>query len=246
MQVTAVKTPKIRCGDNIIALLDAYLPRLQERSIIAISSKIVSLCEEQVVPYAQVASKIELIQKEADAYLMDDQHQYVLTIKHKIIVPSAGIDESNSADGYVLYPEDPMASAAAIWSHLRQSINECGVIITDSTVYPLRRGVRGAGIAWCGFEALYDYRGQGDCFGRPLEVTTINNADALAGAAVLVMGEGAEQTPMAVITDAPHIVFQSRTPTAAEIALVSIEPEQDLYAPLLQVGKWRSGKTTES
>ena len=41
------------------------------------------------------------------------------------------------------------------------------------------------------------------------KVTKVDVVNALASAAVLVMGEGAEQTPLAVISDVPFVEFQN-------------------------------------
>jgi len=46
----------------------------------------------------------------------------------------------------------------------------------------------------------------------------VNVADALAAAAVLLMGEGKEQTPLAVLTDLPFVTFQDHNPSPAELA----------------------------
>ena len=74
------------------------------------------------------------------------------------------------------------------------------------------------------------YEGKPDLYGKPFRVTQVNLLDALATAAVLVMGEGAEQTPLAVIHQAPHIDFLTRTPTPEEEASVVISPEEDLFS----------------
>jgi F420-0:gamma-glutamyl ligase len=66
----------------------------------------------------------------------------------------------------------------------------------------------------------------------------MNILDALATTAVFAMGEGTEQTPFAVITNAPKINFVDRPPTAEEIKNVAIPIEEDLYAPLLLAAKW--------
>ena len=47
--------------------------------------------------------------------------------------------------------------------------------------------------------ALHDLRGQSDLFGRQLQVSEVAVADSLAAAAVLVMGEAAEGTPLVLI-----------------------------------------------
>ena len=66
-------------------------------------------------------------------------------------------------------------------------------------------------------------------------------ADALATAAVLAMGEGNEQTPLAVIEDVPFVQFQQRNPNKKELTELTIDPKDDLYAPLLKGVKWRKG-----
>lgn len=241
MEITAVKTKLVHPGDELDELLDSFLPLLAEGTIVAITSKIVSTCTRRIVP-RQPERLVALIQKEADAYLPEESAVYDkhLTIKNGHIIPSAGIDESNILDAYLLYPEDAQRSAEQIWRALRQKrqLNHLGVIITDSTVTPLRAGVTGVCIGWCGFEPLHDYVGTEDLFHQTLRMTKINVLDALAAAAVFVMGEGAEQTPLAIIRDAPKIVFQTDVPTQAEKQSVCIDPDQDLFAPLLKRAQW--------
>ena len=56
------------------------------------------------------------------------------------------------------------------------------------------------------------------------------------------MGEGNEQTPIAVISDVPFVEFQDRNPTKEEIEELKINIDDDLYAPLLKSVNWRKGK----
>jgi F420-0:gamma-glutamyl ligase len=63
--------------------------------------------------------------------------------------------------------------------------------------------------------------------------------DALAAASVFEMGEGAEQTPLAVITDLNKVEFQDRNPTQEELDFLKIDIEDDLYAPLLKSVEWK-------
>ena len=65
-------------------------------------------------------------------------------------------------------------------------------------------------------------------------------ADGLAAAAVLMMGEGREQTPLALIEGAP-VVFREKELTRKEIEATRIGIKDDLYAPLLTKVKWRKG-----
>jgi dihydrofolate synthase / folylpolyglutamate synthase len=243
MKIDVYKTARVTAGDCLYSLLDRFLPRLEERSILAITSKIVSLSEGCVVEKDQVPSKEALIRQSADAYLdihSEAPHAIQLTIKNGILIPSAGIDESNGNGVYILYPTDIQQSARAIWDHLRQrdKLQELGIVITDSHTTPMRRGVIGIGLGYCGFKPLYNYIGKPDCFGVPLRVTQANHLDALAAAAVFCMGEGNEQTPLAVIRDAPRVEFQSSPPTEQEVEALSSPLREDLYAPLLESGPW--------
>ena len=69
MIVKTVKTDKIVAGGpTIFELLDKHLTTLGEGSVVAITSKVVSICEGRVVPIGNI-DKEELIKSEADYYL---------------------------------------------------------------------------------------------------------------------------------------------------------------------------------
>jgi F420-0:gamma-glutamyl ligase len=55
------------------------------------------------------------------------------------------------------------------------------------------------------------------------------------------MGEGSEQTPIALLEDLPFVGFQDRNPTKRELDGMRIKREDDLYWPLLSKVKWRKG-----
>ena len=229
MNVRAIKTRKlIPPQDDLWEVLEQSLPALQEETVVAISSKIVSIGEGRCVPKDEVADKDVLIKREADRYL-DRKHVpggWVLhTITHGVFTPSAGIDSSNGADHFVLWPENPARSAAELWRRLRKrhGVRRLGVILTDSRSTPLRRGVTGYALAHHGFRSLRDYRGTRDIFGRKLRSSQSNVADALAAAAVLEMGEGNEQTPIALITGVTDIRFTQRTPPPSDRKHTSLE-----------------------
>ena len=95
------------------------------------------------------------------------------------------------------------------------------MILTASHCTPMRRGTTGISIGFYGFEALQDYRGKPDIFGRPLAVTVANRVDALAAAAVGLMGEGSECIPAVVIRGWPDLVFND---TAGQVGFL-IPPE---------------------
>lgn len=248
MIVRAIKTNKILAGqETIFQVLDDNITSLEEASVLAITSKIVSLCEGRVVPL-EGNDKGELVKREADLYLPRrlSKWNFELTITDRTLVMSAGIDQSNASGEYfVLWPKNSQRSAEQIWKYLRNKhqLKKFGVIITDSTTTPLRWGTSGVAIAYCGFEPKNSYIGQPDVFGRTLEVSQSNIAGGLATTAVLCMGEGSEQTPLALLTDVPFVNFQIRPPSKKESDEYFVtDIEEDVFQPLLKGANWKKGK----
>ena len=253
MRIKTIKTHKIQPekDGNIYEILERYLPKLKEGSVVAITSKIVAICQGR---YAKIGSvdKGQLIEKESEYFLPpaptvpsgSGKNGFYLTVKYGILSVSAGIDESNGGGYYILWPKDPQKTANEIRAYLvkKHGLKKVGVIITDSKITPLRWGVTGVSITHSGFAAMNDYIGTNDIFGRELKFTKTNIMDGLGGAAVMLMGEGSEQTPLAVVEDVPFVNFQQRNPTQKEIKEVCIGMMQDdLYSPLLTSVPWRKG-----
>ena len=241
MNIKPIKTHKIQPNENLFEILDKYLPKLEEKSVVANSSKIVGICEGRVVKISKdkKQQKETLIKQEADFYL--PQKEFFLTINHNILVANAGIDESNSNGYFSLWPKDPQKSVNQIREYLvkNHKIKNLGIILTDSKLSPLRWGVTGYAICHTGFQALNSYVGKKDIFGRKLRVEQANIPDSLATTAVVVMGEGNEQQPLAIITDLPFVTFQQRNPTQKELDKLKIKLEDDIYASLLAGVKWK-------
>ncbi len=247
MHITPYKTPKLSGPQSLQALIDAYIPVLHEQEIVVVTSKIVSICYGDVVRNDGSLDKKDLIRQEADYYLGErypTPYGHMITIKNSVLIPSAGIDESNGDGNFILWPRNLPQRTNQLWEHIRQQrgLRQVGVIVTDSKTTPLRWGTSGIGLSWCGFAAFKDYRGTPDIFGRQLRTTKTNVLDGLAAAAVLIMGEGNEQTPLAVISDLPFITFQERMPTQEELANLAIELTDDIYAPLLTSVTWEKKK----
>ncbi len=246
MNLQPIKTAKIVANQtSLIKILDTAVETLSEGSILVITSKIVSLCEGRVVKIG-TKDKQELIQSESQFFIPPEKssYEFSLTITRNTLIPTAGIDESNGDRYYVLWPSDPFATSRTVRTYLtkRFSLTDVGVLITDSKTTPLRWGTSGIALGHAGFVALNNYIGTPDLFGRYLKVTKANVADGLAAAAVVTMGEGNEQTPLAVISDIPFVHFQSGSPTAEEIKDLVIDPTEDLYGPIIQSPLWVKGK----
>ena len=249
MKVSAVKTHKITQEDkDIFKILDQYILELPENSVVAVTSKIVSICEGSILKIDDTQGeefKEKLIQENSQYYISRASSKYNIsfTITNNILSASAGIDESNGNGFYILWPKDAQDSANKIRGYLAQKFNvkNVGVIITDSKTTPLRWGVTGITLAHSGFNALFDYIGKEDLFGRAFVYEKLNLSDSLAAAAVLEMGEGSEQTPLAIIEEVKNIEFQERNPTAEELDSLRIGVEDDLFAPFLKNAKWEKG-----
>jgi len=218
---------------------------LKEKSIVVLTSKIVSISQGRCVKVDSVKDKDELIKKEADYYLDRDQvpqGYVVLTMKDNILIPSAGIDESNSKGYYILWPKHVFKTAKEICDFIKKTyhLKDFGIIISDSHCTPLRSGTQGVSIAYAGFYPLKDYRGKEDIFKRKLKMSQSNVADSLATAAVVVMGEGNEQTPIAIIEDIDFVEFKEFDVTKDNP--LNIDKDDDIYAPLLKGIKWKKSK----
>lgn len=233
LSVNPIQTTLFHAGENLVDFIVSQTPAelVHEKMILAITSKIVSLAEGRTVEKSSIA-KPALIEREADLFLGEVGFGCYLTIKEGLMIPSAGIDESNSEDGnYILYPANPFASAENLWRELRArwGLRELGILMTDSHSTPLRRGVTGISLAHWGLHGLRDLVGSPDLFGRKMKMTTVNIADALATAATLMMGEADECQPLAVI-DCADVIFAEKIP----VGEVKMPLEEDLYYPFFK------------
>jgi F420-0:gamma-glutamyl ligase len=161
-----------------------------------------------------------------------------------MLVASGGVDESNGNGFYILWPKDSQKSANEIREYLakKHNLKNLGVIVTDSKLTPVRYGVTGYTIAHSGFNALRNYIGTPDIFGRLMQAEKTNVSDSLAAAAVLEMGEGNEQQPLAIIKDVKSIEFQERNPTREELEGLKISIGDDVFSSLLTSVNWQKGK----
>lgn len=232
MRVIAIKTKIFKEGDDLFSFITQHLKKISEASVLVVTSKIVALSEGRVVDYQGEEAKAELIKSESDLAIPT---KYVwLTVKDKMVMASAGIDESNAAGKLILLPKDSFKAAAALRVKLKKQfkLKQLGVIITDSRTIPLRAGITGVALGYAGFVGVKDYRGQADIFGRKLKFSRVDIVDSLAAAAVLEMGEGNECRPLALIKEA-SLKFQNRINRQE----LDIDLEEDMYAPFFARAK---------
>lgn len=240
--------PGMGIAEEIVAALARSGDSLRSGDIVVIAQKIVSKTEGRIVDLTSVdpgtdatelATRTE--REPAMAQLILDESTEVLRAtpaaiiaRHRSghVLANAGIDASNVEGGeasrVLLWPEDADASARAIRADLFRLTGEYpAVVIADSMGRAWRVGTVGAAIGVAGLTVLDDRRGRDeDLFGRTLQATVIAIADAVAGAAVLTMGEGAEGTPAALVRGAGRWVTDEDGPGAVS----GLRPiEQDMF-----------------
>ncbi len=224
MQLFGIKTPIIKPGDDIAGVLIEAMEdsgiKPENNDILVLAESAVATAEgrvvklEDIIPgekatqfskfYENDPRKMELIIRESDD-IIGGIPGVVVTITRGVLSPSAGIDNSNAPEGYVvLLPEDPRRSAIEIRDKLMAEYScSLAVIIGDSRTQPLRLGCVGIALGCAGIEPVEDVRGRKDLFGKPLLITRRATADNLVSAAQIIMGEADESTPAVLIRDAP-------------------------------------------
>lgn len=228
----------------LIAAMDANQLNPQAGDILVVAQKIVSKAEGRLLDLSTIEPSPEARKLAAETYKDSRQVEAILresnevvrskpgviVVEHRlgVVLANAGIDRSNidgsnDGDTVSLLPEDPDASAAILKQRFDDHWHkDMGVIIADSVGRAWRLGTVGIAIGVAGVAALDDRRGTPDIFGRPLEVTVTGHADAIASAAVLVMGESTESIPAALV----HGVERGQMGTARDI----LRPrEEDMF-----------------
>lgn len=217
---------EVRAGDDLAALVAAAIEPLdpQAGDIVVVAQKIISKAEGRAVLLGTIepgeearrlaaetgkdARLVELVLRESAQVMR--VRPGVLIVRHRLglVMANAGIDQSNlggaGEDAALLLPVDPDASAAVLARALAARFGVAlGVIVSDSFGRAWRHGSVNVAIGAAGVGALWDRRGEIDRDGRTLAVTEVALADAVAAAAGLVLGEGAEGTPVALVRGAP-------------------------------------------
>lgn len=233
--------PMFGCGMDVAAEVAAAAKRqgevLGRDDIVVVAQKIVSKAEGRQIALRDVrvneaavqmagtarrpAALVQLILDESSDVLRATPGAIISRHRTGHVLANAGIDASNiegGDDGHVLlWPLDPDESARSIRAGLTRILatdEAPAVIIADSMGRAWRIGTLGTAIGCAGLTVLDDRRGQVDLFGRTLQATIVAVADAIAGMAVLVMGEGAEATPAAIVRGAGKWVHADNGPGA--------------------------------
>lgn len=219
----------VKPGDDLPKLLlDAVKAEnleLIDGDIIVVSQKIVSKAEGLLVDISTIKPSrrsslissrtrkdprlVDLILRDSEKVLRADPQALVVQRRNGFVCLNAGVDKSNvrGRTVYSLLPKDADASAKKLRSRLQKlSGRKLGVIVADTYSRPFRVGQVEFAIGVSGIEPIVDYRGQKDLFGYELRYKFVALADEVAAAAELVMGQGTEQVPVAIVRDLSRVV----------------------------------------
>jgi coenzyme F420-0:L-glutamate ligase/coenzyme F420-1:gamma-L-glutamate ligase len=171
---------------------------------------------------------VELVLKEAKEVVKATLEVFIVENRKGIICINAGIDKSNVSgdDSYTLLPKDSDKSARKLASEMAKSTGKrVAVVICDTFSRPFRRGQVGFTIGIAGINPFIDYRGQKDLFNYTLKVKNTAIADEIASAAELVIGQGKEATPVAIIKNLTRVKWTKETSTKDLL----ISKQEDLF-----------------
>jgi len=240
--------PLIKVGDNLAKMIVETARKenvsIDSGDVIVVAQKVVSKAEgrvtqlrnvkpsERAVDVAKITLRdprlVELALKETKEIVKASQETLIVKNKRGLICINSGIDKSNvvGEDSYALLPEDSDQSAEKIRSQIMDLTGKkVAVIIGDTYSRPFRKGQVEFAIGLAGVNPFKDYRGQRDLFDYVLKVKNVAIVDEIACAAELVMGQGDEGIPVAIVKNVQRAELNG-TFSAEDL---NISKEEDLF-----------------
>jgi coenzyme F420-0:L-glutamate ligase / coenzyme F420-1:gamma-L-glutamate ligase len=249
LEITPIhQLPLLKEGDDLAAMIVAKARSIEfeikNRDIVVVGQKAISKAEGRIVNIDNVKPSshavrlakrtgkrpefVEIVLRGSARVLRADRGAFIVTTRYGQTCLNGGVDKSNvkGDNMYALLPEDPDGSARLLMRRIKKLTGKhVGVVITDTRSRPFRRGQVEECIGVAGMNPLVDYRGQKDLFGYTLRFKNVDLADELASAAELVMGQGREATPVAIVRGLKRVRFQDRTSSRK----LSVLSKEDLF-----------------
>jgi coenzyme F420-0:L-glutamate ligase/coenzyme F420-1:gamma-L-glutamate ligase len=250
VQIVPIKgIPLLKPGDDLAQLIveHAYKQKfpLCTHDIVVVGQKAVSKTENRIIDIRKIipttralkiarktgkpAGFVQAVLEESKMVVRADKEALIVRRKDGSTCLNAGIDKSNVSgkDMFILLPEDADQSARKLCLKIRKLTRQnVGVIVSDSRSRPFRFGQVEEAVGLAGVNALVDYRGIKDLYGYSLRFKNVNVADELASAAELVMGQGTEKTPVAIIRGVPRLKYDGRQ---ASRKWLTVSRTEDLF-----------------
>lgn len=240
--------PLVKAGDNLAKLIIETAKKenipINNGDIVVVAQKVVSKANGRVTQLKTVkpshgAKKVakitwkdprfvELVLKEAKKIVKASQEILIVENMRGLICINSGIDKSNVSgkDSYALLPEDPDESARKLRAQIMKlTEKKVAVIICDTYSRPFRKGQVEFAIGLAGVNPFKDYRGQKDLYDYVLKVKNVALADEIVSAAELVMGQGDEGIPVAIVKNVKRAELNGTFSAES----LNIQKEEDLF-----------------
>jgi len=214
--------PSVKSGDDLAELIINTAQKqgvsIENGDILVVSQKIVSKAEGRVfqlkdIKPSEKAKKlakttlknpnfVELVLQASQKIVKASSDTLIVENENGLVCINAGIDKSNveGEDFYALLPRDADNSARRIRKKIMELAGKkVAVIISDTYSRPFRKGQVEFAIGIAGINPFKDYRGEKDLYNYVLKVKNIAIIDEIAAAAELIMGQGSEGIPVAIL-----------------------------------------------
>ncbi len=214
--------PSVKNGDDLAKLINRTAQKqgvpIEDGDILVVAQKIVSKAEGRVFQLKNVdpskkakeiakttlkhPSFVELVLQASQRIVKVSSDTFIVEDNNGIICINAGIDKSNikGDDSYALLPRNIDDSARQIRQKIMEATGKnVAVIISDTYSRPFRKGQVEYAIGIAGINPFRDYRGKEDLYSYVLKVKNIAIVDEIAAAAELVIGQGSEGIPVAIV-----------------------------------------------
>jgi len=245
--------PLVRACDDVGRIIVEIAERnhitIEDNDVVVAAQKIFSKAEKRVFSLKDVvASKraeklsgatgkdprfVELVLHETRIVLKASREILLVKDIRGLVCINAGIDKSNieGDENFALLPEKPDRSARKCRLTIQKLTGKrVAVVICDTYSRPFRRGQVNFAIGMSGTELFRDYRGKKDLFGHVLKVKNVAVVDEIASAAELLMGQGAEGTPVVIVRG---LAGSKELDEKSRIRELTISSKDDLFKGVL-------------
>ncbi len=241
--------PRIEPGHDVAELIVEAAEEsgfiLHPKDVLVVAHKILSKAENRRVSLSDVMPGpeaialgnktgkdprlAEMILRESQEIVKVERSIIIARHRHGFVCANAGVDQSNVGRGeeeekIVLLPTNPDKSALELQQGIEDLTGICpAVIVADTQGRAFRNGAIGIAIGSAGIATAKSWIGLEDMDGRRMISAVEAVGDEIAGAATLLMGQGAEGQPVVIVRG---VEFEQSESGAA--ALIR-EPEEDLF-----------------
>lgn len=236
-------------GRIIVEVAERNCISIEDNDVVVVAQKIFSKAEKRILRLKDVVPSrrakklsratgkdprfVELVLRETKKVLKASREILLVNDRRGLVCINAGIDKSNieGAENFALLPENPDRSARKCRLTLQKLTGKkVAVVICDTYSRPFRRGQVNFAIGMSGMDLFRDYRGKEDLFGHVLKVKNVAVVDEIASAAELLMGQGAEGTPVVIIRGLGE---SKELPEKCRICELIISSKDDLFKGVL-------------